>query len=205
MIKNIIFDLGNVIINYNQKELIESFTTNKEKIKYIYDQIFNSPEWTLMDLGNITIEETIQVINKRNNFKYENLTKTFLYEWYKRQKVNQDVVEIAKILKENGYKIFVISNMANWTYEYFKNEKFFSYCIGVVISAHEHIKKPDEKIYKLFLERYNLKAEECLFIDDDDSNKNYETANKIGIKGRRIIPNNVKDIKEMLLEFNIKI
>ena len=55
------------------------------------------------------------------------------------------------------------------------------------------------------LDRYNLNAEECLFIDDDDSGKNYETANKIGIKGRRIMPNQAEDVKKLLLEFNVKI
>lgn len=61
MIKNIIFDLGNVIINYNQKQIINNFT-EKEEIKYIYDEIFHAPEWALMDLGNITNDEAIEVI-----------------------------------------------------------------------------------------------------------------------------------------------
>lgn len=205
MIKNIIFDLGNVIINYNQKKIINNFTEKEEEIKYIYDEIFHAPEWTLMDLGDITNDEAIEIINKRNEFKYEKLTQEFLHEWYKKQPINRDIVEIAKILKNNGYNLFVLSNMANQTYEYFKNNEFFSLCTGIVISAHEHVKKPDEKVYRLLLDRYNLNAEECLFIDDDDSGKNYETANKIGIKGRRIMPNQAEDVKKLLLEFNVKI
>ena len=205
MIKNIIFDLANVIINYNQKKIINNFTEKEEEIKYIYDEIFHAPEWTLMDLGDITNDEAIEIINKRNEFKYEKLTQEFLHEWYKKQPINRDIVEIAKILKNNGYNLFVLSNMANQTYEYFKNDEFFSLCTGIVISAHEHVKKPDEKVYRLLLDRYNLNAEECLFIDDDDSGKNYETANKIGIKGRRIMPNQAEDVKKLLLEFNVKI
>lgn len=205
MIKNIIFDLGNVIINYNQKKIINNFTEKEEEIKYIYDEIFHAPEWTLMDLGDITNDEAIEIINKRNEFKYEKLTQEFLHEWHKKQPINRDIVEIAKILKNNGYHLFVLSNMANQTYEYFKNDEFFSLCTGIVISAHEHVKKPDEKVYRLLLDRYNLNAEECLFIDDDDSGKNYETANKIGIKGRRIMPNQAEDVKKLLLEFNVKI
>ena len=205
MIKNIIFDLGNVIINYNQKKIINNFTEKEEEIKYIYDEIFHAPEWTLMDLGDITNDEAIEIINKRNEFKYEKLTQEFLHEWHKKQPINRDIVEIAKILKNNGYNLFVLSNMANQTYEYFKNDEFFSLCTGIVISAHEHVKKPDEKVYRLLLNRYNLNAEECLFIDDDDSGENYETANRIGIKGRRIMPNQVEDVKKLLLEFNVKI
>lgn len=205
MIKNIIFDLGNVIINYNQKKIISNFTDKEDEIKYIFDEIFNSPEWTLMDLGDITNDGAIEIINKRNKFKYEKLTQEFLNEWYKKQPINRDIVKIAKTLKKNGYNLFVLSNMANLTYEYFKNDEFFSLCTGIVISAHEHVKKPDEKVYRLLLERYNLNAEECLFIDDDDSGKNYETANRIGIKGRRIVPNQVEHVKKLLLEFNVKI
>lgn len=65
--------------------------------------------------------------------------------------------------------------------------------------------KPDEKVFKLLLERYKLNAEECLFIDDDPSEQNYRTANKIGMKGRRIIPNKTEDVKKLLIEHEIKI
>ena len=119
MIRNIIFDLGNVIINYNQEQIINNFTKKEEEIKYIYDEIFNAPEWELMDLGNITNDKAIEVINKRNEFKYQKLTEDFLHEWYKQQQINKEVVEIAKILKKNGYNLFVLSNMGNLTYEYF--------------------------------------------------------------------------------------
>ena len=57
----------------------------------------------------------------------------------------------------------------------------------------------------MLLDRYNLKAEECLFIDDDLFEENYKTANKMGIKGRKIEPNQAEDVKRLLLEFNIKI
>lgn len=205
MIRNIIFDLGNVIINYNQEQIINNFTKKEEEIKYIYDEIFHAPEWELMDLGNITNDEAIEVINKRNEFKYQKLTDNFLHEWYKEQEINRDIVEIAKKLKRNGYKLFVLSNMANLTYEYFKNDEFFSLCTGIIISAHEHLIKPDEKVFRLLLDRYKLNAEECLFIDDDPSEENYKTANKMEIKGRRIIPNSAEDVRKLLLEFNIEI
>ena len=205
MIKNIIFDLGNVIINYNQEKIIKHFTQNKDEHDYIIEQIFRAPEWQMMDLGTLTNQEAANIINQRNNFRYKDLTDQFLNNWYKVQIINRDVVEFAKKLYEKGYKLYVLSNMANLTFEFFKNDEFFEMCDGIIISAHEHIKKPDEKIYRLLLEKYSLKAEECLFIDDDDSGKNYETANRIGIKGRKVIPNQLEDIKELLLEYEINI
>ena len=55
MIKNIIFDLGNVIINYNQERIIKNFTKEKAKHDYIIEHIFKAPEWKMMDLGIIRL------------------------------------------------------------------------------------------------------------------------------------------------------
>ena len=205
MIKNIIFDLGNIIINYNQNNIINNFTQNDEEYAYIIEKIFKSPEWQMMDLGIITNQEAADVINKKNDNKYKELTDNFLNNWYKGQTVNRDIVEIAKRLYKKGYKLYVLSNIANMTFEYFKNDEFFKMCDGIIISAHEHIKKPDYRVFEILLNRYNLKPEECIFIDDDDTGKSYKTANDIGILGRVVLPNNKQDIEKMLAEYNIKI
>ena len=143
MIKNIIFDLGNVIINYDPKQIITYFTDKEDEMRYLYEEIFKSPEWTLMNLGEFTIEESIEAINKRNHFTYDKLTQVFLKEWHKKQPINIDVVELAKKLKKSGYGLFVLSNMANSTFQYFKHNEFFSLCSGIVISAQVHLRKPD--------------------------------------------------------------
>ena len=203
MIKNIIFDLGNVIINYNQEKIIKQFTQNKDEHDYIIEQIFKAPEWQMMDLGTVTNQEAANIINQRNNFKYKDLTDEFLNNWYKVQIINRDAVELAKKLYKKGYKLYVLSNMANLTFEFFKNDEFFEICDGIIISAHEHIKKPDIKVFEILMSRYNLKPHECIFIDDDDTGRSYNTANEMGILGRRVLPNNVKDIEKMLNENDI--
>lgn len=205
MIKNIIFDLGNVIVNYNQEKIIKQFTQNKDEHDYIIEQIFKAPEWQMMDLGMITNQEAANIINQRNNFLYKDLTDEFLNNWYKVQIINRDVVGLAKKLYEKGYKLYVLSNMANLTFEFFKNDEFFKMCDGIIISAHEHIKKPDRKVFEILMNRYNLKSQECIFIDDDDTGRSYNTANEMGILGRRVLPNNVEDIEKMLNENNIKV
>lgn len=203
MIKNIIFDLGNVIINYNQEQIISNFSKNKEESIFIKEKIFNSQEWQLLDLGKINNDEAIVRIKEKNDKKYIKLIEVFLHEWYKGQQINKDIVGIAKQLKKSNYNIYVLSNMAKETFEYFKSIDFFKLCDGIVISADENIKKPDERIFTLLLDRYNLKAEECLFIDDDDTNRSYISANKLGICGRKVIPNNYNDILSLLKEYNV--
>lgn len=205
MIKNIIFDLGNVIINYNKDNIVNHFTRKDDEKNFLKEKIINSEEWKLLDLGQIDNDEAIERVQKRNDSKYKDLIKEFWHEWYKVQPINEDVVNIAKSLRNNNYNIYVLSNMAIETYEYFKKEEFFSICDGIVISGYEKVKKPDSRIFNILLERYNLNPNECLFIDDDDTFKSFETANKLGIKGRRTIPNNAEDIKKSLMENEIKI
>ena len=77
MIKNIIFDLGNVIINYDQQKIIDRFAKNDEEKEYLMEKNFKAPEWERIDLGEITNSEAIDIINKRENYKYEELTKEF--------------------------------------------------------------------------------------------------------------------------------
>lgn len=204
-VKNIIFDLGNVIINYDQQAVIERFAKTKEEKAYLMKYNFHAPEWEKADLGEISNEAAIKTINQRHHYQYEELTKSFWNNWYKMQNINEDIVNIAERLKQKEYHIFVLSNMANATYDFFKNHRFFQLCDGIIISAQEHLKKPDEKIFKVLLNRYHLKAEECLFIDDDDTNQSYETANALGILGRRVIPNDYKDIIKVLKKYHIMI
>lgn len=205
MVKNIVFDLDNIIIRGTHSSIIVDFAKNEEERKFIENKFLKSPEWNLMDLGMITNDEAINEIQKRNESKFHQLIEISLHEWYKNLHVNEDIVYIARKLKSKGYNIYVLSNMAKATYLHIKDLDFFRFCDGIVISAYENIKKPDDKIFKILLERYNLKAEECILVDDDDTNKSYITANRLGILGRRVEPNSKVDIIKLLNEFNIEI
>lgn len=95
--------------------------------------------------------------------------------------------------------------MAKETFEYFSGKyEFFNMVDGAVVSGYEEIKKPDSKIFEILLEKYSLVPDECLLIDDDDTNKTLEAANNIGIIGRRVNANDVNDVKRLLIENNIK-
>ena len=129
-----------------------------------------------------------------------------MLNWFKKCIINEDTMKLGKKLKQNGYNIYILSNMAKATFEYFLGKyDFFDIAQGAVVSAYEGIKKPDVKIFEILLKRYSLKAEECILIDDDDTNKTLEVANYLGISGRRVKPNDVEDIKKFLEENNIKI
>ena len=208
MIKNIIFDLGNVVIQNPNIDIVNEFFKDKKDAQIFNDYIFKSECWKMMDLGNMTNKEVADNIIKNklidvNNYKE---IQNFMMSWFSKCKINEDVINIGKALKSNGYNIYILSNMAISTYEYFKEKyDFFSIVDGTIISAYEKVKKPDKKIFEILLSRYKLNAEECLLIDDDDTNKTLEVANSFGIHGRKVFPNNVTDIKKVLLENDVRI
>lgn len=208
MIKNIIFDLGNVIVQNPNLDLVKQFFKEDKDAIAFNEFIFKSEFWKDMDLGKITNLEIANIIKEQklmNVNDYDEI-ENFMINWFTKLKANEKTMQIGKELKQKGYGIYILSNMAKSTFEFLKNEyDFFKAADGAIVSAYEGIKKPDIKIFELLLSRYSLLAEECLLIDDDDTNRTIEIANSIGIKCRRVQPNNPEDVKKLLLENEIVI
>lgn len=208
MIKNIIFDLGNVIVQNPNIDIVKKFFKEEKDAINFNEYIFKSEFWKLKDLGkmnNLEIVNTIKEEKVVDVTNYDEIEK-FMLNWFTKCNVNFKTMEIGKRLKQKGYNIYILSNMSKATFEYFsKKYEFFTMVDGAIVSAYEGIKKPDPKIFELLLEKYSLNAKECLLIDDDDTNKTLEVANLIGISGRRVNPNDSDDILELLLENNIEI
>ena len=206
MIKNIIFDLMNVIIKKDSNiKTIMHFTNDVHKAEDIQKYIYKTEEWKLLDLGNISHEQAIKQMQGKAPKEYSELIEEVMNNRCQYFTVNEETVKIAKTLKEKGYHIYVLSNMSEYAYTYFKDMDFFKLCDGIMISAYEHLVKPDEKIFKTLLNRYDLKSEECLFIDDDDTGESLETANRLGVLGRKVKPNDSQDVLTLLKEYKIKI
>lgn len=208
MIKNIIFDLGNVIVQNPNIDIVKEFFKEEKDAINFNEYIFKSEFWKLMDLGKMNNLEIANAIKEEKLVDVTNYdeVENFMLNWFTKCNVNFKTMEIGKRLKQKGYNIYILSNMSKATFEYFsKKYEFFTMVDGAIVSAYEGIKKPDSKIFELLLERYSLNAEECILIDDDDTNKTLEVANFIGINGRRVNSNDSDDVIELLKENNIEI
>lgn len=195
----------NVIIKKDSNiKTLMNFTNDANKAEDLQKYIYKTEEWKLLDLGNISHEQAIKEMQRKAPKEYSDLIKEVMNNRCQYVTVNEGTVKIAKSLKEKGYHIYVLSNMSEFAYTYFKDIDFFKLCDGIMISAYEHLVKPDEKIFMTLLDRYGLKPEECLFVDDDDTGKTLETANKLGILGRSVKPNDSQDVLNLLGEYNIE-
>jgi FMN phosphatase YigB (HAD superfamily) len=181
MIKNIVFDLGNVLISFRPADYISRNNYSPEKRKAILSDIFCSREWLLLDDGEITTEQAIDDIAMKSSLKRDEIARIF----NERTRIFYTLDKNAKILpelKKQGFKLYYISNFPGDIFDDVKKSyQFFKYFDGGIISAHVKCSKPSAEIFRIFLDKYNLVAEECLYIDDIE--KNVTSAMLFGMKG----------------------
>jgi epoxide hydrolase-like predicted phosphatase len=198
MYKNIIFDLGNVLLSFNPQEYMKT-KIKEENIEKLYKAIFQSEEWLMLDRG--TIEENIAIENIiSRNKDYSEDIKLVFKDWYSILIPISETVEVLKSLKEKGYNIYYLSNFHHLAFKDVTNKnEFFNLFDGGIVSYEEKLLKPEEEIYNLLLKRYNLKPEETIFADD--TKVNVEAANKLGITG--LVFENTEKFKADLRELNV--
>lgn len=196
--KNIIFDIGNVLLSFQPERFLKQYYDEKT-MGDLLTIIFCSDEWLELDLGNLTIDETINIFSKRNPHYKEEIY-FILKHWTEMMTPIQENVDIAYKLKEKGYSLYILSNFHEEAIkEMYNKYPFFTIFDGGVISAYEHIMKPNPKFYQILLDRYHLNPHECLFIDDMLAN--VTIANRLGISSIHLNYN--KDLKEELMKLNI--
>ena len=200
MYKNIIFDLGNVLLSFNPKDYLKS-KISEDRIDNVYKAIFQSEEWVMLDRGTITEKDAINRIIERNNTYRDDINLAFK-DWYDILRPIEDAVEVLTKLKKNGYNVYYLSNFHELAFkEVTTKNNFFELFDGGVVSYAEKLIKPEEEIYKLILKRYNLNPKETIFIDDTKSN--VDGASKLGIKA--IFLDNPKKLRENLISLKVNI
>lgn len=176
--KNIIFDLGGVVVEWNGERVIDSFKGDPSLIMYIKSNGFFKDYWAAFDKGTLGREELVNKVALLTGIPAEECD-AFVEHVKHSLKPIPETETLIKELSAQGYKLYCLSNMSIDFYDYLKTREVFKYFDGQVISAIEHMVKPDREIYDLILQRYHLKPEESLFIDDLEAN--IKAAQALGI------------------------
>lgn len=199
MIKNIILDMGNVLLDYNPNVILDKVCDTAEEKAIIYKELFLGEEWIMGDYGRITNSERYDSVKERLPKELHYKLKQCVENWDICMVPIKGAQGFCKYVKEKGYGVYVLSNACSKFYEYFPKHYDLDFFDGVVVSSDVHIIKPDVEIYKYLLDEYGLKAEECLFIDDREENVN--GAKKSGMNGV-IFENNYDEIMKEYLKYD---
>lgn len=200
-INTIIFDLGGVLIDWNPEYVfLEVFNGDRQKMQWFFDTICTSDWNENQDAGypiSKATEERVALFPE-----HEELIRMYYGRW--EEMLGNEISETVEILKQlfalNQYKIVALTN---WSHETFpvalKKFDFLHWFEGILVSGEEKTRKPFKEIYDLTLERFNIKANEAIFIDDNL--RNIEAANAIGIHGIHFKSPSM--LVEQLKDFNI--
>lgn len=170
VIKNIIFDLGGVIL----KEGPAYFVHGKPHLS----NALKSEAWKNWLRGYISKNDVINELS--HSFKKEDIEWIINKTLEPKRPFIEKTLSIIQQLKEKGYKLFILSNFSAEAYEIFVAQNtFFNYFDAKMFSFQVGAIKPEPEIYKKLLEKHGLIADECLFIDDME--KNVRAAQQIGI------------------------
>lgn len=178
MIKNIVFDVGNVIWKGNSKSIANYIKIDNEEDRAIISTFFEG--FRMMDLDEETVEEHYEKWkdnNKIDNDKYKNQ----LVNYYKNREFNSGIINLINKLKENNYRVYVLSNNNKSAINYLKKCEEVKNIDGWVVSYEYKLVKPDEEFFKVLFNKFNLNPEECFFVDDKE--KNINAGKKLGMNG----------------------
>lgn len=170
MVKNIVFDVGMVLIDFCWKRVCRKLGFEEHIIRDFDEHIINSDYWGRLDKGLIDLKEAIAGFIE-NVPQYESEINLF---WEHAEEFVEEydyVVPMIQQLQERGYNVYMLSNYPKELYElHWPKFKFYNMVNGYIVSAQSRLAKPDPAIYRLLCDKYGLKAEECLFFDDRQIN-----------------------------------
>ncbi|MCQ2592429.1 MAG: HAD family phosphatase [Treponema sp.] len=184
MIKNIIFDIGGVLVDFDPVLVLKQMGLPKNEVQTIAEKTVLGPYWKELDRGVLPKEQVFSMMIAEVPEPYKNNARDFLFNHTLETVKSFDYsANWLKNLKERGYKVFLLTNYPSWMFNahWEKVFTFSNFVDGKLVSAEEKLIKPDEAIYECILNRFNLTATECVFIDD--RLENVQAAEKRGING----------------------
>lgn len=195
MYKNVIFDFGGVVIDFNPRNFLMDHFMNKHAEEIVYDLTFGSQEWQDLDRGTVTraVANRMMLENAAHvNREFE--VQTVIEEWAGMLHTKKSTVKIMRELKAAGYRLFYLTNMATDIMDELRQREWFPLFEDGVASCDVHLCKPEPEIYTTLMQKCNLAYDESIFVDD--SKINAQAAYNLGITG--ILYKNPKSFQRAL-------
>lgn len=182
MIRQVVFDMGNVVLYFNPERFMdrEGITDSSDR-RIILNEVFRSVEWADMDRGLLWEETAAPSILSRVPEHLKEKAKNLIFNWSYPRETVPGMENLIQRLKTAGYGIYLLSNASKAQPTYWSRLPISELFDGTLISSDVLTVKPDLGIYRMFIEKFGLINEECVFIDDAPIN--VEAAVVCGWKG----------------------
>ena len=183
---DIILDMGNVLLEWNKDKILKAVAKTQKDYLILDKAIFQSGLWERLDLGTLTREELVDKVLSMIGDCYQKKVEEVIWNWPAYIDIYTEVFPLLARLKENGHRIFVLSNTSPVFYELLKNQlaPLAKILDGFVLSCDIKVIKPDRKMFEEILSKYELDPANCVFLDDLADNT--KMAESLGIKAYQV-------------------
>jgi putative hydrolase of the HAD superfamily len=181
MIRHIVFDMGQVLVQFSAGLFSERLRLSAEDAELIRREVLTTVEWVRMDRGTISDDDALARMCARLPQRLHDTAAYLVRRWNDPIVPVPGMADVARDLKAAGYDLYLLSNAATRQHTYWHDIPGSEYFSGTFISADYHLLKPEDAIYQAFFKKFGLKPEECLFIDD--SAPNIEASENAGMAG----------------------
>lgn len=177
--KNIVFDFGNVIGKFDGHYILRQFCSSEQDLELLFDVIFSG--WGELDKGTVDYNENIENVVRRVPARLEDTVRSFFRGWPEHIIPIRQTADFIRELKDRKIPIYLLSNAPTYFAEWAQRIDTLRLFDGIVFSAPLKMAKPEPEIYQYLFQTYDLKPEECFFIDDLE--KNIRAAKEAGMDG----------------------
>ena len=179
--KTVIFDIGNVLVDYDWESYLRTFHYEEKIYQRIADAVFRNEDWAEGDIGRISAEEWLELFIENAPDLETEIRQVFagLEGTIVPLSYTEEWIEY---FRRQGFKLYYLSNYSSDLYQRTKDKlAFLEGFDGGIFSYEVKCIKPDEKIYRILLERYSIDPSDAVFYDDRPENA--EAAERRGMKG----------------------
>ena len=201
MIRNLVFDMGNVLVYYDSRRASRAFAADEAEMELVNTAVFISPEWIMLDMGVISDEEALRRIQARLPQGHaREAARLCMEHWHEYcMWPVPGMEELVTDLKNQGYRLYLCSNASLRMLDCYQDTipgiRLFD---GVLFSAEVKCVKPQKEMYDHLFRRFGLKPEECFFVDDLPAN--IQAARECGMDGYCFGDGDVMRLREILKE-----
>jgi len=182
VIKNVIFDMGKVLIDFNPAIYVRRLGYTGQDAELLETEIFKTAEWCATDRGTLLPAEAAEIFKGRVPTRLQAAVEPLVCHWFEGALIPiEGMAKLVGELKSRGYGIYLLSNASRDIYKYFNRIPGSEFFDGMLVSADWLLAKPQHEIYEKLYSQFSLNPEECLFIDDLPAN--IEAAQTTGMKG----------------------
>lgn len=200
-LKNIVFDLGGVLIDWNPRYLFTEVFKNNDELDYFLSEVCSGAWNEEQDGGRSLREGTELLVEKFPD--YEREIRLYYDEWEKMLggAITENVEILTRIIENNQHGVYALTNWSAETFPIARRQfPFLELFEDILVSGVEKLRKPQPQFYTLMLSRFNLRPEETLFIDDNE--RNIAAAEALNITGIHLPPGTSLASELMKFEIN---